>query len=158
MPSAQTPWPLQFGLEQSTAGKKPQKRYTTGRVDDATTTGIVYSVFTFRTESPLEAERANALAVRTVPVAIAVGHLALVVSQVALFAFPPGVALALAVDVLAALAAQHRTDACGGGRNKLIFRLDWKNVVGAFRAAVRRRLHACKRRRKTKKKDTRHDA
>lgn len=70
-------------------------------------------MFTFRAEFPLEAERANALAVRTVPVTVAVGHLALVVSQIALFAFPPGVALALAVDVLAALAAQHRTDACG---------------------------------------------
>lgn len=42
-----------------------------------------------------------ALAVRAVPVAVAIGHLALVVSQGALLALPAGIALALAVYVLA---------------------------------------------------------
>lgn len=42
-----------------------------------------------------------ALAVGTMPVTVAVGHFALVVSQRALFALPAGIALALAVYVLA---------------------------------------------------------
>jgi len=40
-------------------------------------------------------------------VAVAIGHLAFIVSQVALFALPSGIALALAVNVLASLTAQH---------------------------------------------------
>lgn len=67
---------------------------------------------TFRAEFPFETEGADALPVRAITVAVAVGHLALVVPQVALFALPPGVALALTVDVLAFLTAQHRANVC----------------------------------------------
>lgn len=45
------------------------------------------------------------------PVAIAVGHLALVVAQRALLALPAGIADAFAVDVLAVLGTEHRADA-----------------------------------------------
>lgn len=65
---------------------------------------------TFGTEFPFETERANAFSVRTVTVTVAIGHLALVVSQIAFLAFPPGIALAFAVDVLASLTAQHRAN------------------------------------------------
>lgn len=49
----------------------------------------------------LVAAHTVALAVGAVPVTVAVGHLALVVSQGTLFALPAGIALALAVYVLA---------------------------------------------------------
>lgn len=72
---------------------------------------VILIYITFQTVFPLETERANAFAVRTVTVAVAVRHLAFVVSQVALFALPSRIALALAVNVLASLATQHRTNA-----------------------------------------------
>lgn len=50
---------------------------------------------------PLVAAYTVALAVGAVAMAVAVGHFALVVSQGALLAFPAGIALALAVYVLA---------------------------------------------------------
>lgn len=50
---------------------------------------------------PLVAAYTVALAVGAMPVTVAVGHFALVVSQGALFALPAGIALALAVYVLA---------------------------------------------------------
>lgn len=50
---------------------------------------------------PFVAAYTVAFAVGAVTVAVAVGHLALVVSQGALLALPPGIALALAVYVLA---------------------------------------------------------
>ena len=59
----------------------------------------------------LVASDAVALAIGAVSVAIAIGHFALVVAQRALLALPAGIALALAVYVLAALAAQHRAHA-----------------------------------------------
>lgn len=60
----------------------------------------------------LVAAHALAFAAHTVAVSVAVGHLALVVPQRAFLALPAGIALALAVDVLAALRAKHRADAC----------------------------------------------
>lgn len=50
---------------------------------------------------PLVAAYTVALAVRAVAVSVAVGHLALVVPQRALLALPAGIALALAIYVLA---------------------------------------------------------
>lgn len=55
--------------------------------------------------------------------AVAVRNLALVVPQRALLALPARVALALAVDVFAALRAQHRTDACKVGNVR--FKKKW---------------------------------
>lgn len=43
-------------------------------------------------------------------VSVAIRHFALVMPERALLALPAGVTLTLAVDVLAALAAQHRAD------------------------------------------------
>lgn len=60
---------------------------------------------------PLVTAYAVALAVRAVAVSVAVGHLALVVPQRALLALPAGIALALAVYVLA----------CESGRREINF-------------------------------------
>lgn len=68
-------------------------------------------VSTFFTEFAFVAAHALALATDAVAMAIAVGHLALVVAQRALLALPAGVADALAIDVLAVLGTEHRTDA-----------------------------------------------
>lgn len=57
----------------------------------------------------LVSSHARALSTDAVPVAIAVRNLALVMPQRALLALPAGIALALAVDVFAALRTEHRT-------------------------------------------------
>lgn len=53
---------------------------------------------------------ARAFSVDTVTVAVAVRDFAFVVTQGALFAFPSGIALTLAVDIFASLAAENWTN------------------------------------------------
>lgn len=65
----------------------------------------------FLAELALVPSHAVALAVGAVAVAVAVGDLALVVAQGTLFALPAWVAVALAVDVFAPLAAEDGADA-----------------------------------------------
>lgn len=67
---------------------------------------------TFCTKFPFETKSTNTFPVRTVTVAVAIGHFTFVVSQITLFAFPSGVALAFAVNVFAPLTAQYWTNAC----------------------------------------------
>lgn len=63
-------------------------------------------------EFALITAHALTFAAHAVTVSIAVGHLAFVVTQRALFALPAGIALTFAVDVFTALRAQNRTNAC----------------------------------------------
>lgn len=59
---------------------------------------------------PLVAAYTVAFAVGAVTMAVAVGHLTFIVSQGALFALPTGIALTLAVYILASLTTKNRTD------------------------------------------------
>lgn len=68
------------------------------------------SIPTILAEFPLVAAHTRTLATDTMSVTVAVGHLAFVVAHRALLALPARIALALAVDVVAALRAQHRAD------------------------------------------------
>ncbi len=76
-------------------------------------------VLTFLTVVSGESPCAEAPPVDAPPVATAVGHLALVVAQLALHALPAGVAAAMAVLVVAVARAQHRADACKEGRGEV---------------------------------------
>ncbi len=85
--------------------------------------GLSYSnVFllqlTFLAGLPSEAPGAEALSADTLAVPATVGHLALIVPQLALGALPPGEAPACAVLVVAVARAQHRADACGKEERK----------------------------------------
>lgn len=66
---------------------------------------------TFFTEFSLVAAHALALATDAVPMAIAIGHLALVVTQRTLLALPAGITDAFTIDVLAMLGAEDGADA-----------------------------------------------
>jgi hypothetical protein len=66
----------------------------------------------FLAEFPFVTAHAHTLTVRTLTVSVAIGYLAFVVSQTAILALPAGIALALAVHVVAALVTQHRTYVC----------------------------------------------
>ena len=57
-----------------------------------------------------ESPRAEALSIDALSVAVAICHLALVVTELALQTLPAGVAAALAVLVVAVSGAQHRAD------------------------------------------------
>lgn len=65
-------------------------------------------------EFAFEASAAEALATGALAVAIAIGYLALVVFQTALFALPARVALAAPVHVVTTATAKHRTDTYSG--------------------------------------------
>lgn len=65
----------------------------------------------FLAESSLEAARARTLSAHTVAVSVAVGNFAFVVCELTFFALPAGIAVTFAVGVVAALIAQHRTNA-----------------------------------------------
>ena len=67
-------------------------------------------MYTNIAEFAFVAASAEAFAAGTFSVAGTVGHFAFVVFQTALAPFPSGIALALAVDVVATAAAQHRAN------------------------------------------------
>lgn len=58
-------------------------------------------------EFALVAANTRAFAADTVAMTVAIGHLTFIVSHRTFFALPAGIALALAVDVVATLRAQH---------------------------------------------------
>lgn len=76
---------------------------------------------TFLAGLPGEAPGAEALSADTLAVPATVGHLALVVPQLALGALPPGEAPARAVLVVTVAGAQHGADACGKEERKNIY-------------------------------------
>ena len=84
---------------------------------------------TFLAKLSLEAPGADALSPLAPAAAVAVGHLALLVPQGTLAALPPGVALALAIAVLAVGVAQQGAHACGKKRENGVSKLEKLDAV-----------------------------